>query len=65
MTNRALRPPQLDELAATVNLVLKPANKTEISALLFSVREGVMQDADPLPDDCTPLLRFDPRWPKA
>jgi hypothetical protein len=61
MDNKALDPARLDDLAATVGLSVKEANKANVSELLASIREGVMQRADALPMEFPPALAFDPR----
>jgi hypothetical protein len=62
MSVRAIPPDRLDELAAMVGFSIKEANKVGISALLLSLRVGVMQCADSLPIEYPPALLFDPRW---
>ena len=60
MTGNSIDPTSLDDLAPTVNLFLKQADKTKVSALLASIRHGVMRRADVLPIDSPPALVFDP-----
>jgi hypothetical protein len=62
MSERAIPPDHLDELAAMVGFSIKEANKVSISALLLSLRSGVMQCADALPIEYPPALLFDPHW---
>jgi hypothetical protein len=50
MTNKAIDPTRLDDLAATVGFSVKEANKAKVSALLASIRNGVMRRADVLPE---------------
>jgi P-type Cu2+ transporter len=50
MTNKAIDPTRLDDLAATVGFSVKEANKAKVSALLGSIRNGVMRRADVLPE---------------
>jgi hypothetical protein len=61
MTNKAIDPASLDDLATTAGFSVKEANKAKISALLASIRNGVMRRADVLPIDTPPELVFDPR----
>jgi hypothetical protein len=61
MTSKPIEPAQLDDLAATVGLSIKEANKANVSALLASTRTNVMARADALPIDYPPALFFDPR----
>jgi hypothetical protein len=61
MTNKAIDPTSLDDLAATVHFSVKEANKAKVPALLASIRTGVMRRADVLPIDSPPALVFDPR----
>jgi hypothetical protein len=61
MTSKAIDPTSLDDLAATVDFSVKEANKAKVSALLASVRTGVIRRADVLPIDSPPALVFDPR----
>jgi hypothetical protein len=51
---------KLDALAAAAGISLKQDNKVDISILLLSIREGVMQCVDALPDDWPPSLHFAP-----
>jgi len=60
MNNKAIDPASLDDLAAAVNLSFKEPDKTKVSALLASIRHGVMRRADVLPIDSPPALVFDP-----
>ena len=60
MTGNAIDPTSLDDLAATVNLPFKEADRAKVSALLASIRHGVMRRADVLPIDSPPALVFDP-----
>jgi hypothetical protein len=62
MIAKAIQPARLDELAAMVGLSVKDANKDNVSAMLFSIREGVMTCADALAADYPPALVFDPHW---
>jgi hypothetical protein len=48
-------------LAATAGFSVKQADKANVSALLASIREGVMRRADALPIEFPPALVFDPR----
>src|SRR5258708_29455126 len=50
MNNKAIDPTKLADLAATVGFSVKEANKTKVSALLASIRNGVMRRADVLPE---------------
>ena len=61
MTNKAIDPTRLDDLAATVGFSIKEANRAKVSALLASMRNGVMRKAAVLPIDSPPALVFDPR----
>jgi hypothetical protein len=61
MTNKPIDPISLGDLAATVDFSVKEANKAKVSALLASIRNGVMRRADVLPIDSPPALIFDPR----
>jgi hypothetical protein len=61
MISKALDPARLDELAATAGFSVKQADKANLSALLASIREGVMRRADALPIEFPPALVFDPR----
>ena len=61
MMEKALDPARLDELAATVGFFIKETNRAGISALLASMRTGVMRRANALPVDAPPALVFDPR----
>ena len=61
MNNKAIDPASLDNLAATVDFSVEEANKAKVSALLASIRHGVMRRADVLPIDSPPALVFDPR----
>ena len=61
MTNKAMDPAKLDDLAATVGFSVKEANRANLSASLASMREGVMRRADALPIEFPPALAFDPR----
>jgi hypothetical protein len=61
MIGKAIQPAQLDDLAAMAELSIKGANKVEISALLLSIRLGVMRAAAALPIEYSPALLFDPR----
>jgi hypothetical protein len=62
MIGKAIPSDRLDDLAAMVGFSVKAANKVGVSALLFSLRDGVMRCADALPIDYPPALLFDPRW---
>ena len=61
MTGKAIQPAVLSDVAAMVGLSVKEANKANISALLLSIRERVMQKAEMLPAEMPPVLTFDPR----
>jgi len=61
MSSSAIDPPQLGSLAAAVGLSIEEANRTEISALLASIRSEVMRNADALPIESPPALIFNPR----
>jgi hypothetical protein len=61
MTDKAIDPTSLDDLAATVDFSVKEANKAKVSALLAAIRNGVMRRADVLPIDSPPAFVFDPR----
>ena len=58
MTNKAIDPTSLDDLAATVDFSVKEPNKAKVSALLASIRNGVMRRAEVLPIDSPPPLPF-------
>jgi hypothetical protein len=61
MVNHATPSDKLDALSAAAGISLKRDHKLDISILLHSIREGVMQCVDALPDDWPPSLHFDPR----
>jgi len=61
MTSKPLDPTTLDDFAASAGFSVKEANKAKVSALLASIRNGVMRRADVLPIDSPPALIFDPR----
>jgi hypothetical protein len=61
MTNKTIDPARLGDLAATAGFSVKETNKTAVSALLASIRDGVMRRADALPIESPPALFFDPR----
>jgi len=61
MIGKAVQPAQLDDLAAMAELSIKGANKVEISALLLSIRLGVMRAAAALAIEYPPAPLFDPR----
>jgi hypothetical protein len=56
-----LGPGRLGDLEAMAGLSVREADKTQVSALLASMREGVMRRADALPMESPPALFFDPR----
>lgn len=61
MISKAIDPARLDDLAATVGLSVKEADKAKVAALLVAMRSGVMRRADLLPFDSPPALFFDAR----
>jgi hypothetical protein len=61
MANKAVEPDQLDDLVAAAGLSIREADKTQVAALLASMREAVMRKADVLPIEASPALSFDPR----
>jgi hypothetical protein len=61
MANKAIEPDQLDDLAAMAGLSIREADKTQVAALLASMREAVMRRANVLPIEAPPALSFDPR----
>jgi hypothetical protein len=58
MSNDAIDPKALDELAATVGLSMEQANRTKIAALLLSTRSRVMRRAIALPAESPPSPVF-------
>jgi len=61
MTNKAIDATSLGNPATTVDFSVKEANKAKVSALLASIRNGVMRRADVLPIDSPPAIVFDAR----
>lgn len=61
MANKAVEPDQLDDLAAMAGLSIREADKSQVAALLASMRETVMLKANVLPIEAPPALSFDPR----
>jgi hypothetical protein len=58
---KAVQPARLDDLEVMAGISVKEVNKAGVSALLLSIRGGVLQIADTLPIECPPALFFDPR----
>jgi hypothetical protein len=58
MNGKAIRPCQLE----MVGFSIKEANKLNISTLLLSVREGVIESADARTIDYPLALLFDPHY---
>ena len=61
MSIKAIDPASIDELETKVDFSVKQANKAKVTALLASIRNGVMRSADVLPIDSPPALVFDPQ----